>query len=67
MCRNQFFHFTTGIGAGIVLSVLILTFLLQRKLKVGVNSPSIGPPFRCAFKAVARIRSIRRVLGDPDP
>jgi hypothetical protein len=32
--RNQFFHFATGIGAGIVLSVLILTFLLQRKLKV---------------------------------
>ena len=38
MCRNQFFHFTTGIGAGIVLSVLILTFLLQRKLKVGVDT-----------------------------
>ncbi len=29
--------------------------------------PSIGPLFRCAFKAVDRIRSIRRVVGDPDP
>jgi len=34
LCRNQFFHFTTGISLGVVLSVLILTFLVQRKLRV---------------------------------
>jgi len=34
LCRNQFFHFATGISAGILLSVLVLTYLLQRKLRV---------------------------------
>jgi len=38
LCRNQFFHYTTGISAGILLSVLILTFLVQRKLKVQLLS-----------------------------
>ncbi|XP_023321070.1 nuclear envelope integral membrane protein 1 [Eurytemora carolleeae] len=33
LSRNQFFHFTTGISAGILLSVLILTFMVQKRLR----------------------------------
>lgn len=33
LCRNTFFHYTTGIGVGLLLSVLLLTFLVQRRLK----------------------------------
>ena len=35
LCRNAFFHYTTGVGAGVFLSLVLLTFLLQRKLNLG--------------------------------
>ena len=38
LCRNTFFHYTTGIGVGLLLSVLLLTFLVQRKLKQSLFS-----------------------------
>jgi len=38
LCRNQFFHYATGISAGILLSLIILTFLLQRKLRTPLVS-----------------------------
>lgn len=33
LCRNVFFHYTTGIGAGILLSLLVITFFIQRKIR----------------------------------
>jgi len=36
LCRNTFFHYTTGISAGIVLSLVILTYLIQKRMKVNV-------------------------------
>jgi len=55
LCRNTFFHYTTGIGVGLLLSVLLLTFLVQRRLKQSFFSwvggrlpphlhPLISPP-----------------------
>lgn len=38
LCRNPFFHFATGISAGVILSVLILTYLVQRKMRVSFFS-----------------------------
>merc|ERR1719471_1633015 len=38
LCRNTFFHYGTGIGVGLLLSVLLLTFLVQRKLKQSLFS-----------------------------
>ena len=38
LCRNTFFHYTTGISAGVVLSLLILTYLVQKKMKVNFMS-----------------------------
>lgn len=38
LCRNQFFHFATGISAGVLLSVLLLTYLVQRRMKVSIFS-----------------------------
>jgi len=33
LCRNHLIHYTTGIGFGILLSLLILTYLVQQRLK----------------------------------
>lgn len=38
LCRNTFFHYTTGISMGLLLSVLLMTFLLQRKFKQSLFS-----------------------------
>jgi len=38
LCRNTFFHYTTGISVGLLMSVVILTYLLQRKVKQSVFS-----------------------------
>jgi len=38
LCRNTFFHYTTGISLGLLLSVLVLTFLLQRRFQQSVFS-----------------------------
>ena len=35
LCRNVFFHYMTGIGAGIALSLLVATYFLQRRLRTG--------------------------------
>jgi hypothetical protein len=36
--RNTFFHYTTGISVGILLSVLLMTFLLQRRFQQSLFS-----------------------------
>eukprot|EP00095_Tigriopus_kingsejongensis_P000371 maker-scaffold319_size207808-snap-gene-0.27 protein:Tk00371 transcript:maker-scaffold319_size207808-snap-gene-0.27-mRNA-1 annotation:"hypothetical protein DAPPUDRAFT_308237" len=48
LCRNVFFHYTTGIAAGVLLSLLVITFFIQRKIRtswmgwiLGVYSLSI--------------------------
>jgi len=38
LCRNTFFQYTTGISVGLITSVIILTYLLQRRMKKGLFS-----------------------------
>ena len=38
LCRNTFFHYTTGISLGLLMSVVILTYLVQRRFKQSVFS-----------------------------
>ena len=33
LCRNTFFHYTTGISFGLLLSTFIITYFIQRKIK----------------------------------
>ena len=35
LCRNVFFHYTTGMAAGIALSLLVATYFLQKRLRTG--------------------------------
>ena len=35
LCRNVFFHYTTGIAAGVALSLLVATYFLQKRLRAG--------------------------------
>ena len=32
LCRNVFFHYTTGVGIGIFLSLIVVVFFVQRKV-----------------------------------
>ena len=34
LCRNVFFHYTTGIGAGVFLSLIMIVYFLQRKVRI---------------------------------
>ena len=38
LCRNTFFHYTTGISVGLLMSVVILTYLVQRKFQKSLFS-----------------------------
>jgi len=38
LCRNTFFHYTTGISIGLLMSIVILTYLLQRRFKQSLFS-----------------------------
>ena len=38
LCRNTFFHYTTGISLGLLMSIVILTYLLQRRFKQSLFS-----------------------------
>jgi len=38
LCRNTFFHYTTGISVGLLMSVILLTYLLQRRFKQSIFS-----------------------------
>jgi len=38
LCRNTFFHYTTGISLGLLLSILLVTFLLQRRFQQSLFS-----------------------------
>jgi len=33
LCGNVFFHYTTGVGVGICLSLLVLTYFLQKRVR----------------------------------
>ena len=33
LCRNVFFHYTTGVAAGVFLSLVLFSYLIQRKVK----------------------------------
>jgi len=35
LCRNVFFHYTTGVAAGVFLSLVVVSFLIQRKFNLG--------------------------------
>ena len=35
LCRNVFFHYTTGVGIGVFLSLMAVSFLIQRKFNLG--------------------------------
>jgi len=35
LCRNVFFHYTTGVAAGIFLSLVLISYLIQRKFNLG--------------------------------
>lgn len=45
LCRNVIFHYTTGVGAGILFSLLIVTYFAQKKV-------SVRPPSRPSIQAV---------------
>jgi hypothetical protein len=32
LCRNVFFHYTTGVGFGIFLSLIVITFFIQKRV-----------------------------------
>ena len=36
LCRNVFFHYTTGVGVGMAFSLLLLCYLAQRKVGIYV-------------------------------
>jgi len=38
LCRNTFFHYTTGISLGLLMSVVLLTYLVQRRFKQSLFS-----------------------------
>ena len=38
LCRNTFFHYTTGITVGLLASILLVTYLLQRRFKQSLFS-----------------------------
>ena len=38
LCRNTFFHYSTGISLGLLMSVVLLTYLLQRRCKQSLFS-----------------------------
>ena len=38
LCRNTFFHYTTGVSLGLLMSIVILTYLLQRRFKQSLFS-----------------------------
>jgi len=35
LCRNVFFHYSTGVTAGVFLSLLLVSYLIQRKFNLG--------------------------------
>jgi len=35
LCRNVFFHYATGVGAGILLSLVVVTYFVQRRVRAG--------------------------------
>ena len=35
LCRNAFFHYTTGVTAGVFLSLVVVSYLIQRKFSLG--------------------------------
>jgi hypothetical protein len=35
LCRNVFFHYTTGIAAGVLMSLLVMTYFLQKRFRAG--------------------------------
>ena len=35
LCRNVFFHYATGVGGGVLLSIVLVSFLIQRKFNLG--------------------------------
>ena len=38
LCRNVFFHYTTGVAAGVFLSLMVVSYLIQRKVGWGLNT-----------------------------
>eukprot|EP00092_Neocalanus_flemingeri_P028995 GFUD01031478.1.p1 GENE.GFUD01031478.1~~GFUD01031478.1.p1 ORF type:complete len:450 (+),score=145.71 GFUD01031478.1:33-1382(+) len=38
LCRNTFFHYTTGISLGLLMSIVLLTYLAQRRFKQSLFS-----------------------------
>jgi len=38
LCRNTFFHYTTGISLGLLMSIVLLTYLMQRRFKQSMFS-----------------------------
>ena len=35
LCRNVFFHYTTGVAAGVLLSLMLISYFVQRKFNLG--------------------------------
>ena len=35
LCRNVFFHYTTGVAAGVFLSLIVISFMVQRRFNLG--------------------------------
>jgi len=35
LCRNAFFHYTTGVAAGVFLSLVVVSYLVQRRFNLG--------------------------------
>ena len=38
LCRNTFFHYTTGISLGLLMSIMLVTYLAQRRFKQSLFS-----------------------------
>ena len=37
MCRNVFFHYTTGVGIGIFLSLIVMVYFVQKRVSKFIN------------------------------
>ena len=50
LCRNVFFHYTTGVAAGVFLSLVLFSYLIQRKVK----PTDYNNKFICMLKQVIK-------------
>merc|ERR1711983_567084 len=38
LCRNVFFHYTTGVGMGIFLSLIVIIYFIQKRVRIYIKN-----------------------------